>query len=188
MDRGAWQATVHRVTKSRTQLKQLIMHMHAGLLLQKKRYRLNFSFLLGMLFRNVHIGNKKFLIGLFRSQVDVTSWKVKHLDPTIASHCFDSFFELMDCLGNMDIRNQFNAIICHILSWKMRSMELTLRVENLLRNLFYLQKKSYLIFRCITCKSTQSKIVRHHHHILYFCICMCICWCVYIHRGSQAVL
>ena len=73
MDRGAWQATVHRVTKSRTQLKQLIMHMHAGLLLQKKRYRLNFSFLLGMLFRNVHIGNKKFLIGLFRSQVDVTS-------------------------------------------------------------------------------------------------------------------
>jgi len=28
MDRGAWQATVHRVTKSRTQLKQLRMHTH----------------------------------------------------------------------------------------------------------------------------------------------------------------
>ena len=26
MDRGAWQATVHMVTKSRTQLKQLSMH------------------------------------------------------------------------------------------------------------------------------------------------------------------
>ena len=28
MDRGAWWATVHRVTKSRTQLKQLSMHTH----------------------------------------------------------------------------------------------------------------------------------------------------------------
>ena len=28
MDRGAWQATVHRVTKSRTQLKQLIACAH----------------------------------------------------------------------------------------------------------------------------------------------------------------
>jgi len=27
MDRGAWQATVHRVTKSWTQLKQLSMHI-----------------------------------------------------------------------------------------------------------------------------------------------------------------
>ena len=26
MDRGAWQATVHRLTKSQTQLKQLSMH------------------------------------------------------------------------------------------------------------------------------------------------------------------
>ena len=26
MDRGAWQATVHRVTKSRTRLKQLSIH------------------------------------------------------------------------------------------------------------------------------------------------------------------
>ena len=26
MDRGAWQATVHRVTKNQTQLKQLSMH------------------------------------------------------------------------------------------------------------------------------------------------------------------
>ena len=104
----------------------------------KKRERLNFSFLHWMLFKNVHIGSKKLLIGLFRSQVDDTSWKVKHLDPTVASHSLDSFFELMDCLGNMDIRNQFNAIICHILSWKMRSMELTSRVENLLRNLFCL--------------------------------------------------
>ena len=26
MDRGAWQATVHRVTKSQTQLKRLSMH------------------------------------------------------------------------------------------------------------------------------------------------------------------
>ena len=26
MDRGAWQATVHRITKSQTQLKQLSMH------------------------------------------------------------------------------------------------------------------------------------------------------------------
>ena len=30
MDRGAWQATVHRVTKSRTQLKQLSMHIHVS--------------------------------------------------------------------------------------------------------------------------------------------------------------
>ena len=29
MDRGAWWATVLRVTKSQTQLKQLSMHMHA---------------------------------------------------------------------------------------------------------------------------------------------------------------
>ena len=28
MDSGAWQATVHRVAKSRTQLKQLSMHTH----------------------------------------------------------------------------------------------------------------------------------------------------------------
>ena len=28
MDRGAWQATAHRVTKSQTQLKQLSMHAH----------------------------------------------------------------------------------------------------------------------------------------------------------------
>ena len=28
MDRGAWQATVHRVAKSRTQLKQLSTHTH----------------------------------------------------------------------------------------------------------------------------------------------------------------
>ena len=28
MDRGAWRATVHRVTKSQTQLKQLSMHEH----------------------------------------------------------------------------------------------------------------------------------------------------------------
>ena len=28
MDRGAWWATVHRVTKSQTRLKQLSMHMH----------------------------------------------------------------------------------------------------------------------------------------------------------------
>ena len=28
MDRGAWGATVHRVTKSRTQLKQLSTHTH----------------------------------------------------------------------------------------------------------------------------------------------------------------
>ena len=28
MDRGAWRATVHRVTKSQTQLKQLSMHAH----------------------------------------------------------------------------------------------------------------------------------------------------------------
>ena len=28
MDRGAWQATVHRVTKSQTQLKRLSMHAH----------------------------------------------------------------------------------------------------------------------------------------------------------------
>ena len=50
----------------------------------KKRYRLNFSFLHWMLFRNVHIGSEKLLTGLFRSQVDDSSWKVKHLDPTIA--------------------------------------------------------------------------------------------------------
>ena len=29
MDRGAWRATVYGVTKSRTQLKRLIMHAHA---------------------------------------------------------------------------------------------------------------------------------------------------------------
>ena len=28
MDRGAWQATVHRVTKSQTGLKRLSMHAH----------------------------------------------------------------------------------------------------------------------------------------------------------------
>ena len=28
-DRGAWQATVHRVTDSQTQLKQLSAHMHS---------------------------------------------------------------------------------------------------------------------------------------------------------------
>ena len=28
MDRGAWKATVHRVTKSQTQLKQLSTHTH----------------------------------------------------------------------------------------------------------------------------------------------------------------
>ena len=28
MDRGAWQATLHGVTKSQTQLKQLITHAH----------------------------------------------------------------------------------------------------------------------------------------------------------------
>ena len=28
MDRGAWQATVHRVTQSRTRLKQLSTHTH----------------------------------------------------------------------------------------------------------------------------------------------------------------
>ena len=28
MDRGAWKATVHRVAKSQTQLKQLSMHIH----------------------------------------------------------------------------------------------------------------------------------------------------------------
>ena len=30
VDRGAWQATVHRVTKSWTQLKQMSMHAHMG--------------------------------------------------------------------------------------------------------------------------------------------------------------
>ena len=30
MDRGAWRAIVHRVTKSRTQLKQLSMHTHTN--------------------------------------------------------------------------------------------------------------------------------------------------------------
>ena len=33
MDRGAWRATVHRVTKSQTQLKWLHMHIHIFLLL-----------------------------------------------------------------------------------------------------------------------------------------------------------
>ena len=32
MDRGAWQATVHRVTKSQTQLKRLGTHPHTGVL------------------------------------------------------------------------------------------------------------------------------------------------------------
>ena len=31
MDRGAWQAVVHRVTKSQTQLKQLSMHTYIQL-------------------------------------------------------------------------------------------------------------------------------------------------------------
>ena len=35
MDGGAWQATVHRVTKSRTQLKQLSMHTLLGMKLRK---------------------------------------------------------------------------------------------------------------------------------------------------------
>ena len=30
MDRGTWRATVHRVAKSRTQLKQLSMNAHSG--------------------------------------------------------------------------------------------------------------------------------------------------------------
>ena len=30
MDRGAWQATVHRVAKSRTQLKPLSAHTHTA--------------------------------------------------------------------------------------------------------------------------------------------------------------
>ena len=30
MDRGAWQATVHRIAKSWTQLKQLSMNAHYG--------------------------------------------------------------------------------------------------------------------------------------------------------------
>ena len=30
IDRGAWRATVHGVTKSQTQLKQLSMHAHRG--------------------------------------------------------------------------------------------------------------------------------------------------------------
>ena len=30
MDRGAWQATVHSVAESQTQLKQLSMHAHRG--------------------------------------------------------------------------------------------------------------------------------------------------------------
>ena len=29
MDRGAWQAKFHRITKSQTQLKQLSMHAHS---------------------------------------------------------------------------------------------------------------------------------------------------------------
>ena len=33
MDRGAWQATIHRVTKSRTRLKQLSMHTHLSYLM-----------------------------------------------------------------------------------------------------------------------------------------------------------
>ena len=35
MDRGAWRAPVHRVTKSRTQLKQLSMHTLLGMKLRK---------------------------------------------------------------------------------------------------------------------------------------------------------
>ena len=31
MDRGAWRSAVHRVTQSRTRLKQLSMHAHYGL-------------------------------------------------------------------------------------------------------------------------------------------------------------
>ena len=30
MDRGAWRATVHKVTKSQTQLKQLSLHAHSS--------------------------------------------------------------------------------------------------------------------------------------------------------------
>ena len=40
MDRGAWQAAVHRVTKSRTQLKQLrTQHTHLCTESKKKLYR-----------------------------------------------------------------------------------------------------------------------------------------------------
>ena len=31
MDKGAWQVTVHRITKSQTRLKQLSMHTHTSL-------------------------------------------------------------------------------------------------------------------------------------------------------------
>ena len=37
MDRGAWQATVHRVTKSQTQLKQLSTHARTQNKLDKKQ-------------------------------------------------------------------------------------------------------------------------------------------------------
>ena len=40
MDRGAWQATIHRVTQSRTQVKRLSMHAHT-LIIKKCNYILS---------------------------------------------------------------------------------------------------------------------------------------------------
>ena len=40
MDRGAWQATVHRVTKSRTPLKQLSMHAQLHLNMETEAWKI----------------------------------------------------------------------------------------------------------------------------------------------------
>ena len=42
MDKRAWQATVHRVTQSQTQLKQLVMHAHVALLPSSMMFLLKF--------------------------------------------------------------------------------------------------------------------------------------------------
>ena len=50
MDRGAWRAAVHRVTKSQTRLKQLSMHTHTYLNIPVKRAILK-------LLENIHKSN-----------------------------------------------------------------------------------------------------------------------------------
>ena len=52
MDRGAWQATVHRVTKSQTQLKRLSSHTHTLLV-----HLWNGTCVICLFLSNYHLGN-----------------------------------------------------------------------------------------------------------------------------------
>ena len=60
MDRGAWQATIHRVTKSQTRLKQLTMHTYAlfGATVRDKIGTVDWRFIL----KNLEYGTGDFLV------------------------------------------------------------------------------------------------------------------------------